>query len=92
MDMLISLSLKGGFLLDARFIALSIALSILDKNVLIISIRTETAIIHIIISNGVGIIYIFVYVKLLVIVIKLARLKNQFLHLFCHKYIVCILK
>ena len=55
--MLISLSLKGGFLLDIRVIALSIALSILDKNVLIISIRTETAIIHITINNAVGIIY-----------------------------------
>ena len=76
--MLISLSLKGGFLLDARFIAFSI----LDKNILIIIIRTETAIIHIIISNGIGIIYIFVYVKLLFIHIKRVRLNNQFLHLF----------
>ena len=62
MDMLISLSLKGGFLLDIRVIVLSIAFSILDKNILIIIIITETATIHIIISNGVGIIYTFVYV------------------------------
>lgn len=57
MDTLISLSLKGGFLLDIRVIALSIALSILDKNVPITIIRTETAIIHITINNAVGIIY-----------------------------------
>lgn len=94
MDTLISLSLKGGFLLDIRVIALSIALSILDKNVLITSIMTETAIILIIMSKDVGIIYIFVYVKLLFIHIKRVWLKNQFLYLYlyCHKYIVCILK
>ena len=51
--MFISLSLKGGFLLDARVIALSIT----DKNVPITIIRTETAIIHITINNAVGIIY-----------------------------------
>lgn len=55
--MLISLSLKGAFLLDTHVIVLSIVLSNIDKNVLIISIRTETAIIHITINNAVGIIY-----------------------------------
>lgn len=55
--MLISLSLKGAFLLDTHVIVLSIVLSNIDKNVLIISIITETAIIHITINNAVGIIY-----------------------------------
>lgn len=89
--MLISRSLKCGFLLDVQQFALSITVRILDKNVLVIIITTTTATTHIIMSNGVGIISLCI-LHLLIIYITLVWLSNQFLYLCLHKHIVSILK